>query len=241
MGLKSSVKKFLPKGFVRRVWFKLNQSKDKETFIFNYSRVYKNENAYDKYLEIQKNAFERKIDNQWETEENINNLSNFLIDRFNNQKIEGICHGTRTGSEQAWFNKRLGNDSYVFGTDIGTNLEQYKDTIYFDMNKDNREWKNKFHFVYSNSWDHSYEPDEMLINWVSHLKEGGIIILNHTATHNPNNFASVSETDPVAISSKELTSKLNNLGLKTFTIEGVPRNNDSSLMPWIYVCGEKLR
>lgn len=114
--------------------------------------------------------------------------------------MEGVCHGTRTGKEQAWFNKHLLNDSYVFGTDIGSNLEKYPNTIYFDMNNDNLDWKNKFDFIYSNSWDHSFNPHNMFKNWLSHLKNNGILILNHTAGHDTQNFQAVSETDPVAIS-----------------------------------------
>lgn len=237
--LKKLIKNLLPKGFVRYIWFRLN-SNNKNSFIFNYESIYKNENAYEKYLAIQKDAFERKIENQWETEENILLLSKHLNERFNS-KMEGVCHGTRTGKEQAWFNKHLLNDSYVFGTDIGSNLEKYPNTIYFDMNNDNLDWKNKFDFIYSNSWDHSFNPHNMFKNWLSHLKNNGILILNHTAGHDPQNFQAVSETDPVAISAFELENLFKNLGARTYRIDGKARNDDESLKPWIYICIEKIK
>ena len=235
---KNLIKYLLPRGFVRNIWFKLNSNKNKNFFVFSYKSIYKNEDAYKKYLEIQKNAFERKIENQWETEENIYLLSSYLNQKYD-KKLDGVCHGTRTGKEQEWFNKFLNHNSYVFGTDIGSNLEKYPNTIYFDMNVDNLEWKNKCYIIYSNSWDHSFNPHSMFKNWLSHLKTGGVLILNHTATHDPKNFKSVSETDPIAISAIELENLFKNLGATTFIINGKARNNDDSLKPWIYICIEK--
>jgi hypothetical protein len=107
------------------------------------------------------------------------------------------------------------------------------------MNNDKLEWKNKFDFIYSNSWDHSFNPRSMFKNWLSCLKTDGVLILNHTATHDPKNFKSVSETDPVAISAIELENLLKNLGATTFKINGKARNNDDSLKPWIYICAQK--
>ena len=237
--LRKTIKKALPKGLPRKIWYSLLSSKKSKYFLFDYQKAYGKSNAYETYLDIQKSAFERKIDNQWETKENIIMLSDYLNSRFSKEKIIGICHGTRTGSEQRWFNEHLYKGSYVFGTDIGSDLEEYEDTIYFDMNEDNLDWKNKFNFIYSNSWDHSFNPVPMLANWYSHLKQGGIMILNHTATHSSENYESVSETDPVAISSDELINILQEIKLETFLLDGFSRNNDESLKPWIYVCGKK--
>lgn len=36
-------------------------------------------------------------------------------------------------------------------------------------------------FVYSNSFDHSYDPEKCLNAWMSCLKKGGICILEHTS------------------------------------------------------------
>ena len=36
-----------------------------------------------------------KIENQWETEENIYLLSSYLNEKYD-KKLDGVCHGTRT-------------------------------------------------------------------------------------------------------------------------------------------------
>ena len=197
---------------------------------FDYKSVY-GDDWKQQYLKIQQNANHEKIDQQFETEENILLLCKILNDKIPEKKL-GICHGTRTGKEQYWFNEHLSGNSYVFGTDISENADSYKDTIIFDMHNDNKEWLKKFNFIYSNSWDHSYNLKEMLLVWKKHLKKDGYIILNHTPGHTP---AGTSEMDPTGCSSGYLKKILDELGLKTNIVEGVPKNK--KLSPWLYVFG----
>ena len=158
-----------------------NKLLNEDFYEFDYKAVY-GDSWKQKYYEIQKDANHEKIDRQFETEENILILCDFLNKEIPEKKL-GICHGTRTGKEQLWFNENLSTNSYVFGTDIADDADKYENTIIFDMHKDNKEWLNKFDFVYSNSWDHSYNLKEMLSVWKKHLKKDGYLILNHTPGH----------------------------------------------------------
>lgn len=204
---------------------------NEDFYEFDYKAVY-GDSWKQKYYEIQKDANLEKIDRQFETEENILILCDFLNKEIPEKKL-GICHGTRTGKEQFWFNHNLSGNSYVFGTDIGEGADKYDDTIIFDMHEDNKEWSSKFDFVYSNSWDHSYDLKKMLSVWKKHLKKGGYLILNHTPGHNP---SGTSQMDPTGSSSEYLEKILENLGLETSVIKGVPKN--LKLSPWIYVVGK---
>ena len=59
------------------------------------------------------------------------------------------------------------------------------------------EWINKADFVYSNSLDHSYDPEKALNSWISCLKPGGLCILEHAYYHTA---AEASEIDPFGAS-----------------------------------------
>ena len=208
-----------------------NKLLNEDFYEFDYKAVY-GDSWKQKYYEIQKDANHEKIDRQFETEENILILCDFLNKEMPEKKL-GICHGTRTGKEQLWFNENLSTNSYVFGTDIADDADKYENTIIFDMHKDNKEWLNKFDFVYSNSWDHSYNLKEMLSVWKKHLKKDGYLILNHTPGHTP---AGTSKMDPTGCSSEYLIKTLKTLGLETSVLEGVPKN--IKLSPWLYVLGK---
>jgi len=62
--LRKTIKKALPKGLPRKIWYGLLSSKKSKYFRFDYQKAYGKDNAYETYLDIQKSAFERKIDNQ---------------------------------------------------------------------------------------------------------------------------------------------------------------------------------
>lgn len=93
----------------------------------------------------------------------------------------GICHGTRQGKEQMWFRRELGCD--VLGTEISDTALDYPNTIQWDFHNKKAEWVEAADFIYSNSFDHSYDPERCINCWVDCLKVGGFIILEHSASH----------------------------------------------------------
>jgi len=145
---------------------------------------------YEKYKRIQIEGNIRKEDRVWVIEENIAFLSRY-IERVVGPPSFGLCHGTRRGLEQAWFKKYL--NCHVLGTEISDTAGQYPDTIQWDFHEVKPEWAGAVDFIYSNAFDHSYDPEKCLDAWMSCLKRGGICILEHSSSHTP---AEVSMLDP---------------------------------------------
>lgn len=96
-------------------------------------------------------------------------------------KPNGICHGVRNGFEVGLFRQITGGD--VIGTEISETANQFQGVIQWDFHNIKNEWIGKFDFVYSNSWDHSFDPNLMLNNWMKSLNPGGKCFLQWTHTH----------------------------------------------------------
>ena len=145
---------------------------------------------YERYRQIQTEGNKRKILNVWASEENVAFVSAYIKELLGTPNF-GICHGTRRGEEQRWFRKYLGCE--VVGTEISDTAQQFADTIQWDFHKTKPEWIDATDFIYSNSFDHSYDPEKCLDAWMSCLRSGGICILEHSSSHGP---SGVSKVDP---------------------------------------------
>lgn len=132
---------------------------------------------YERYRKIQNQGNKEKIDRVWVVEENIAFLSNYLQKMLGTPQF-GVCHGTRRGNEQVWFRKYLKCD--VFGTEIADTATDFPFTIQWDFHNVKPEWINHFDFIYSNSFDHSYDPEKCLNAWVSCVRPGGFCIIEHS-------------------------------------------------------------
>jgi hypothetical protein len=137
---------------------------------------------YDKYRQIQIEGNRRKLGYIWADEENIATLSTYIRNAMGTPRF-GICHGTRRGKEQEWFRKYLGCE--VIGTEISDTAEQFPHTIQWDFHEVKPEWVNATDFIYSNSFDHSYDPERCLNAWMSCVRPGGLCILEHSNFHGP--------------------------------------------------------
>ena len=133
---------------------------------------------YEQYRQAQVSANQRKIESVWAQEENIRFLADYLRRTIANPKF-GICHGTRRGLEQRWFRQYLGCE--VIGTEISETATEFPDTIQWDFHETKPEWLNSVDFIYSNSLDHSYDPERCLNAWVSCLRTSGLLIIEHSA------------------------------------------------------------
>lgn len=133
---------------------------------------------YEKYKEVQTAGNKLKLKHVWASEQNISFLSTYI----KSQKITptfGLCHGTRRGKEQEWFAKYL--KCRVLGTEISDTASQFPNTIQWDFHKVKPEWKGNVDFIYSNSFDHTYNPEKCLTAWMSCLSKNGICIIEHTS------------------------------------------------------------
>ena len=174
----------------------------------NKMKIYKYKN-YDEYVKCQQEANRRKSKNQWAVEQNIFTLANYIDKNLGNpdKKILGLCHGVRSGKEQEWFNKHL-ICAEVIGTEIGNAYALH--TVKWDFNKVNPDWIGKFDFIYSNSFDHAFNPEKTLVIWSQQLKPGGIILLEYDKRneHTGEISMAANKTDPVSITVKELCEKI---------------------------------
>ncbi len=135
---------------------------------------------YEKYRNIQIEGNKRKINNIWVLENNIKFLSDYIKKTVGSVDF-GLCHGTRRGKEQEWFAKYLKCD--VLGTEISETATQFPNTIQWDFHDVKPEWIGSVDFIYSNSFDHSYNPEQCLKSWMRCIKPGGVCILEHTSGH----------------------------------------------------------
>lgn len=143
---------------------------------------------YEKYKRVQTAGNRRKIEKVWVQEENIAFLADYIREVVGTVAF-GLCHGTRRGNEQLWFRKYLNCE--VIGTEISDTAEQFPHTIQWDFHNVKPEWIGAVDFIYSNSLDHSYDPEKCLKTWMSCIKPGGVCIIEHSTRHER-----ASELDP---------------------------------------------
>lgn len=139
---------------------------------------------YDTYRKVQEAGNKAKIKAQYVKRSHIAFLADYLT-RTCAPVTFGLCHGVRRGREQAWFRSALPGAPEVIGTDISETATQFPDTVQWDFHEPNPAWVGRADFVYSNSWDHAYDPGKALRAWVQSLKPGGVLLLDHTAGHQP--------------------------------------------------------
>ena len=174
---------------------------------------------YDTYVEIQSEANRRKIGLVWAKEENIAVVSGYLKANLAGGINQGICHGTRSGLEQKWFRHYLGCE--VWGTELSETAVQFEFTYHWDFHRIRPEWKNFFDFVYSNSFDHSYDPIVALEAWMASLRMGGVCVIEHSDRHEP---AGASQTDPFGITLEGLVRFVNRIGAGRWVVEDLISN-----------------
>ena len=169
---------------------------------------------YEKYRKAQVDGNHTKIDNNWTYKPAIEMLSGYIVAKIGIPKF-GICHGTRRGNEQLWFRQFLGMDVEVIGTEISDTAKQFPYTVQHDFHEQRLEWIGKADFVYSNSWDHTYDPNKAFHVWMESLRPGGIMLIEHSMGHLPEY---TSEMDPFGVTFRELVEFIDNVGAGKFSV-----------------------
>ena len=131
---------------------------------------------YEEYLQEQTNANIKKERNVWVKEHTIKEI----LKQENPNTISSIlCHGTRNGKEQRLFRKYFPL-AEVIGTEISHTASKYEMTIQHDFHDEKEEWINKFDIVYSNSYDHSYDPEKAIMAWKNQLNKTGALYIEQS-------------------------------------------------------------
>jgi hypothetical protein len=155
---------------------------------------------YEAYKKIQEAGNRRKLNNIFVQEELIARIAQRIRPQGGIQRI--LCHGTRNGAEQKLFKKYFGGVE-VLGTEIAETATQFEDTIQWDFHEARPEWLGRWDLIYSNSWDHSYDPVKLFKTWESCLRPGGWMVVEHTRVHEADK---VNTLDPFGISFEGLLS-----------------------------------
>ncbi len=148
---------------------------------------------YETYKEIQSEGNRLKFDCQWVGQDQIDFLCGLIKKYGSIENKFGICHGTRSGNEQLWFSECLGAEVSVIGTDIAENANEIPKSIQWDFHEENPDWEGRADFVYSNSWDHSYNPGRAFKAWIKSLRPGGLLLIDWSQGHSEKG---VTEMDP---------------------------------------------
>lgn len=143
---------------------------------------------YESYRKVQEEGNKAKIFGQFVKEGHIHFLADWMtaarLATGSDPVSFGLCHGVRRGREQAWFRKHLAGAT-VIGTDISETAKDFENTVQWDFHEENPAWEAKCDFVYSNSWDHAFDPGKAFQAWAKCLKPGGWILIDHTKFHGP--------------------------------------------------------
>ena len=142
----------------------------------------------------------------------------------------GLCHGTRNGNEQRWFRQALpGCD--VWGTEISPDAASIPCTIVWDFHEAKPEWVGACDFIYSNSFDHSYDPSKSLAAWMSCLKPDGVCFIDWMCL----GTAKPPDHDPFAATLPVLVAFINDLGGNDFGVADVFQTpfNESTVVSYV--------
>ncbi|TXI06284.1 MAG: methyltransferase domain-containing protein [Pseudorhodobacter sp.] len=141
---------------------------------------------YETYRKVQEEGNKAKLKAQFVKKTHIFFLAEWMKEqRAGGGKIDfGLCHGVRRGKEQMWFRKRL-DRAEVIGTDISETATEFENTVQWDFHDENPAWEGRADFVYSNSWDHAYDPHKAFRAWMKSLKPGGWLLIDHTSGQTP--------------------------------------------------------
>jgi hypothetical protein len=95
----------------------------------------------------------------------------------------GLCHGARNGQEVRLLKARLGEGVRVLGTDISPSANAIADMVEWDYHDLNPEWTGRTDFIYSNSWDHTYDIGALAGAWARTLRPGGLAVIHWSRFH----------------------------------------------------------
>ena len=214
------------KNLINKFLFKFGYRLSKVNNTGELVKIYKYKD-YKEYKDTQVYFNKKKIDKIWADENTLSKISVFLKETIQLEKIKGICHGSRNGFEQNFFNEKERNFE-VIGTDISETAKNYKNSYIHDFHDEKKEWFNTFDFVYSNSLDQSYDPKKALSVWLNQIKEDGYLIIEHSDQHG---VISSGKMDPFGVEADYfpyLLSEWFGHSISTKIIKGIKTNKNNA-------------
>jgi hypothetical protein len=166
--------------------------------------------SYERYRDAQVEVNRTKLAVVWAERAELERIADYVRSRVPKASF-AICHGARNGFEVGVLRELLGIE--VIGTDISPTASEFPHLVQWDFHERNPEWSRSVDFVYSNSWDHSYDFDRCFGAWMESLRPGGRCFLQWTRLHSSEG---VHDADCLGLSLSELEERVRSLG---FVIE----------------------
>lgn len=141
--------------------------------------------SYDDYVAAQLKTNEVKRDRVWVLENELATLAAEIRRAVPNPRF-GLCHGVRNGAEVKRLRELLGCE--IQGTEISPSAADFQHVIQWDFHQVKPEWLGRCDFIYSNSLDHSYDPQVCLAAWLSCLAPGGRCFIHWSREHDHTDF-----------------------------------------------------
>ena len=176
---------------------------------------------YDEYRQVQAAANELKFHNVFAEDPELRRIASHFAARATNAR-RGLCHGVRNGYEVRVFRRLLpGVD--IIGTDIAPTAARVPHSIVWDMHDVKPEWRGNIDFMYSNSWDHTYDPDKLFASWSECLSENGRLYLPYNDLQSERGVTETTKIDAFGCSVDELIAILRKSFLVEDALEVSPR------------------
>ena len=168
-------------------------------------KIYSEYKSYQEYVDIQTETNKEKIEVVWVMQEEVIQLSNYIVDKYSDEIHYVMCHGARNGTEVKYFTESLPDNWIVEGNDISETA--FNHGLYqWDMQDYNEDWKQKFTIQYTNSFDHVYDPQKTINSFMKQCATGGSVFIQWTENLNNEPLPS----DPLSINLEELVDMCSN-------------------------------
>jgi hypothetical protein len=177
--------------------------------------------SYEEYRSVQVAANKLKYKNVYAEDSEIRRIAEHFKKAVP-QARTGLCHGVRNGYEVRLF-RRLLPDVNIVGTDIADTAAQLPNCIVWDMHEVKAEWVGNTDFMYSNSWDHTYDPEILFFRWSECLSAGGRLYLAYTESHSESGATEETKVDAFGCSFDELLAIVGRVFIIDDILEIAPR------------------
>ena len=168
-------------------------------------KIYSEYKSYQDYVDIQTETNKEKIEVVWVMQEEVIQLSNYIVDKYSDEIHYVMCHGARNGTEVKYFTESLPDNWIVEGNDISDTANAYG-LHQWDMQYCYEGWKQKFTIQYTNSFDHVYDPQKTINSFMKQCATGGSVFIQWTENLNNEPLPS----DPLSINLEELVDMCSN-------------------------------
>jgi hypothetical protein len=172
-------------------------------------------NDYAEYRTVQVAANNLKFRSIWVEDAELLRIADY-VRRHQPDAKRGICHGVRNGYEVRRLRALLRGVDLI-GTDIADSAANLPHCRTWDMHEVDPAWVGAMDVMYSNSWDHSYNPGLLFKRWSRCLSPEGRLFLSYTEWHSERGVSVTSKVDVFGCSCDELLRVV----LRWFTVDDI--------------------